>query len=212
MIINRKVCTFAADLTENILGKFAAFKLPLKGMPVGVQTFEYHLGGAFFRDMESADVLHGDVDVNLSVKCTGDAYELNFKLTGSIYVACDRCLDEMELPVDTTYHLTVKYGDEYNDESDDVLVIPESDSYLNVAYMLYDTVALTIPLKHVHPVGKCNKKMSSVLKKHAVDDEEGGEATYGEYGDDENENENNNNDDDSTDPRWDALKQLNDNN
>ncbi len=60
----------------------------------------------------------------------------------------------------------MKYGADYNDESDDVLIIPESDSCLNVAYMLYDTIVLTIPLRHVHPLGKCNRAMAAALHKH----------------------------------------------
>ena len=64
------------------------------------------------------------------------------------------------------YHISVRYGDEYNDESDDLLVIPEADNYLNTAYMIYDTVVLSIPIKHVHPMGKCNRQMSAMLKKH----------------------------------------------
>ena len=60
----------------------------------------------------------------------------------------------------------MKYGDRYDDVSDDLLVIPESDSYLNVAYMLYDTIVLTIPLRHVHPMGKCNRAMAAALHRH----------------------------------------------
>ena len=72
----------------------------------------------------------------------------------------------MELPVDTSYHLTVKYGEHYDDAADDTLIIPYSDSYLNVAYMLYDTIMLTVPLRHVHAPGQCNKAMAAVLHRH----------------------------------------------
>ena len=32
--------------------------------------------------------------------------------------------------------------------------------------MLYDTIVLTIPLRHVHPMGKCNRAMLAALHKH----------------------------------------------
>ena len=66
-------------------------------------------------------------------------------MKGLVYIPCDRCLDEMEHEVDTAYHLCVKYGESYNDENDELLIIPESENYLNIAYFVYDTVALTIP-------------------------------------------------------------------
>ena len=32
--------------------------------------------------------------------------------------------------------------------------------------MLYDTIVLTIPLRHVHPMGKCNRAMLAALHKN----------------------------------------------
>lgn len=214
------------DLTKITLGKFAAFKLPLKGMPNGTQQFEYELGTEFFRNMESPDIVKGNVKVDLTVKHADDIYYLDFIVKGVVFIPCDRCLDEMEHVVDTTYHLCVKYGEDYCDENDEVLIIPESNNYLNVAYMLYDTVCLTVPLKHVHPLGKCNRAMSAQLKKHAAksnldeDEEEQSDSAddifnVNDIVDFDNDNSDSNNDDDNegaTDPRWDALKNLKDNN
>jgi len=126
----------------------------------------------------------------------------------------------MEHEVDTTYHLCVKYGESFSDESDELLIIPESDNYLNIAYMLYDSVALTIPLKHVHPAGKCNRGMSEQLRKHwarkADEDDmdsadfDGDESIFSS--DDDVAIEDDGEYKDQNDPRWDALKKLTDNN
>jgi uncharacterized metal-binding protein YceD (DUF177 family) len=112
----------------------------------------------------------------------------------------------MEHIVDTDYHLCVKYGEEFNDENDELLIIPETEVSLNVAYMLYDTVALTIPLKHVHPAGKCNKGMAKYLKNNAVEGYEDGFDDDDAFDNDEIENNN------QVDPRWEALKKLTENN
>lgn len=182
------------------MGKFTEFKLGLKSLPVGAHHTEYHLGKEFFVNMESADVTDADLAVSLDVVHRNDAYDMTFHIYGNVTLVCDRCLDSLEMPMDTTYHVTVEYGDDYNDESDDVLIIPESDTSLNVAYMIYDTVALAIPIKHVHPQGKCNRAMSDLLKKHssAAGVEDAQEACDAEA--------------ESTDPRWDELKKLTDNN
>ena len=142
------------------MGKFTAYKLHLKGLPIGNHHFEYAVDSVFFKDMESADIRSGNVEVDLDLKYDGNAYSLDFTFKGEIIIACDRCLDDMPLDIDTAYNVIVKYGDEY-DEKDNVLIIPESDNYLNVAYMIYDTIALEIPLRHVHPAGQCNKEMAA---------------------------------------------------
>ncbi len=150
------------------MGKFTDFKLMLKSLPEGKHNFEYQLSKQFFTNMENTDVRNADLRVDLTVDHRGDAYQLHFNVVGTLTVACDRCLDDLELPIDATYDLTVKYGDEYNDDSDTLLVLPEADNDLNVAYMIYDTAVLAIPPRHVHPQGKCNRAMSALNKKYGV--------------------------------------------
>ncbi len=184
-------------------------------MPLGVQEFEYHLDKQFFTNMESADIHDADLDVTLTVNHKGDIYDMAFAIDGEITLLCDRCLDDLQFPVSVDYHIVVKYGEDYCDDSDELLVIPESDNYLNVAYMIYDTVSLAIPIKHVHPAGKCNRAMSAMLKKHR--------ATVANDEDAELEDELIDEIDDMDtaagtaeetpiDPRWNELKKLTDNN
>lgn len=177
-------------------------------MPAGTQNFEYHLGKQFFVNMESADIHDADLAVNLTVTHQSDLYDLTFVITGEVTLICDRCLDNMQLPVDTSYHISVRYGDRYNDDSDELLEIPESDAYLNVAYMIYDTVALTIPMKHVHPLGKCNRQMSAMLKKHRARTAGDEDADLEEQLIDEMDFIEEAPKPAATDPRWDGLKKL----
>ncbi len=147
-----------------------------------------------------------NVDVHLKLTYRNDIYVLHFDVHGTLTLLCDRCLDDLVIPVDTTYDINVEYGDEYNDDSDELLIIPNSDNYLNVSYMIYDTVVLSIPIKHVHPMGKCNRAMSALLKKHravAPSDEydladEAAEVIDQIDADNAPAN----------DPRWDALKDF----
>lgn len=180
-------------------------------MPEGTQEYEYKLGKQFFVNMENSDIHDADITVNLTVTHKSDLYDLQFFISGELTLICDRCLDNMQLPVDTEYHITVKYGDTYNDDSDDLLEIPESDAYLNVAYMIYDTVALTIPIKHVHPLGKCNRQMSAILKKHRARPADGDEdsALQEQLMEEMDYMEEDPAPSSApTDPRWDGLKKL----
>ncbi len=181
-------------------------------MPIGTQEFEYVLDNEFFKNIEGEDVQKGEVNVKLTVKRTAAVFELNFDIEGVIQIPCDRCLDDMDHEVNTQEKLYVKFGEEYSEESDDVIVIPEGDGELNIAWFLYEFIALTIPLKHVHPAGKCNKSMSAKLRKHvarAIDDEDEVEDTA-PY--DDNEEDEIPGSEVETDPRWDELKKIIDNN
>ena len=44
-----------------------------------------------------------------------------------VWVPCDRCLDDMEQPVSSADKLMVKFGHEYAEEGDNLIVIPEEE-------------------------------------------------------------------------------------
>ncbi len=148
------------------MGKFTAYKVQLASLPDGRHEQDFEITTEFFKNMENTDVVFADVKVHLDLLKKNDTYDCTFHCKGMIQVPCDRCLDPLDLDVDTEYHVVVKYGDSYDDGADNLLVIPYSSIYLNVAYILYDTILLTIPLRHVHPMGKCNRAMAAVLSKH----------------------------------------------
>ncbi len=148
------------------MGKFTAFKVQLASLPNGHHEQDFEITTEFFKNMENTDIISSDVKVHLDLVKKNDTYDCRFHCKGMLQIPCDRCLDPLDHEVDTEYHVIVKYGENYDDGADNLLVIPYSNSYLNVAYILYDTILLTIPLRHVHPMGKCNRAMAAVLSRH----------------------------------------------
>ncbi|MDR1763954.1 MAG: DUF177 domain-containing protein [Dysgonamonadaceae bacterium] len=184
------------------MGKFDKYKVDLKGMSEAKQNYDFLLDNQFFANIDGEEVQKGKVNVRLTVARINDVYKLDFKLSGTIILPCDRCLDDMDLPVESEQKLIVKLGKDYSDDSDEVVVIPESEGVINLAWFLYEFVALTIPIKHVHGPGKCNRQMSGKLKQYAPksDGEDSFEDEDADETDDERES--------ATDPRWDALKNF----
>ncbi len=194
------------------MGKFDKYKIDLKGMQADSCKYEFVLDNLFFANIDAPEVQKGKVNVELLVKKTSRAFELNFQTDGIVWVPCDRCLDDMEQPVSSTDKLLVKFGHEYAEEGDNLIVIPEEEGEINVAWFMYEFIALAIPMKHVHAPGKCNKAMSSKLSKHirTTPDDEMDEETFVP---EEESNELANEDTETAvDPRWDELKKILDNN
>ncbi len=174
------------------MGKSDKYTISLKNLSDGTHTYEYTLGSEFFGEIDPSEIEKGEVSVHLTLKRTGNTFELHFGIKGYIIIPCDRCLEEMELPVDTEDTLYVKFGETYSEESDDLIVVPENEGSINLAWYMYECVALTIPLMHTHPEGQCNPEMESLLKAHS--------AVAATESDDDDEQ--------PTDPRWNALKEL----
>ena len=204
------ICIFVARIKE-ALGKFDKYKIDLKGMQADSCKYEFVLDNLFFANIDGPEVQKGKVNVVLVVKKTSRAFELNFQTDGMVWVPCDRCLDDMEQPVSSTDKLLVKFGHEYAEEGDNLIVIPEEEGEINVAWFMYEFIALAIPMKHVHAPGKCNKAMSSKLSKHlrTTPDDEMDEDSFVPEDSDELANDDT---ETAVDPRWDELKKILDNN
>jgi len=199
----------------NTLGRFDSFKIPLKSLSIGDHTYDYTLDSEYFKNIDSQEVQKGNVQVNVLVRNNGNSYELTFELEGMIKVPCDRCLDDMDLPIVHSGKLIVKFGTEYAEEGDDIIIIPEVEGEINIAWFLYEFVALSIPIKHIHAPGKCNRMMSGKLKKHLAknpDDDDDDMDLDLDIEDAEPVIDFEEADSQTTDPRWDELKKIIDNN
>ena len=192
------------------MGKFELYTIDLKNLTPGTHDFEYLLENKFFVDIDGNEVQKGHVHVQLTVKKSLIAFELNFQIAGTVIIPCDRCLDDMELPIETQDKLIVKFGKEYAEESDEIVIVPEEEETINVAWFMYEFIALAIPIKHVHAAGKCNKAMVAKLRQHTAISRD----DLAEPLDEGQEEASDEQDAAVSDPRWDALKGLfeNDNN
>jgi len=204
----KKIVPLHRFLRKVTLGKFNAYQIDFRNIAQGeVRKYEYLLDNKFFIDIDGPEVQKGKIHVTLTLERKPSSFVLLFHCAGTVYVSCDRCLEEMDIPIETDNRLIVKLGKAYAEESDEVLVIAEDEGTLNLAWFLYEFVALAIPMKHVHAPGKCNKTMTSKLKKHSTkrsDDQDSDDF----IGDDEMDSSNESQEVTNADPRWDALKEL----
>ena len=168
-------------------------KIDLKSLKEEETSLEFDLDDTYFEALDDAEVKKGSLHVSVSIRRATGFFELLFHTAGTVIIPCDRCLDDMDLPVETENRLVVKLGSEYSEE-DDVIVVPENEGILDMSWLIYEFVAVVIPIRHVHAPGKCNTAMTEVLEELSADrssDEESDQAI---------------------DPRWSKLKQLKNNN
>ena len=164
-------------------------KIDLKGLTDEETSLAFALDDTYFEALDGADVKRGSLHVSVSIRKATGFFELQFRTVGTVVVPCDRCLDDMDQPVETSNRLVVKFGSEYSEE-DDIIVVPEDEGILDTSWIIYEFVALVIPIRHVHAPGKCNPAMTKALEELSADrssDEESSQAV---------------------DPRWEKLKNL----
>jgi Predicted metal-binding, possibly nucleic acid-binding protein len=185
------------------VGREEAYIVPLKDLEVGTHQYQYTLDDKFFEEVNGPLVQKGNIEANVTVQKSEHSFLLTFRLDGTVKVLCDRCLEEIDQPISCEECLTVKFGEDKSEEDDQLVVVSEEEGELDLSWYMYEFVALHIPIRHVHPDGECNEETARILREHltverneAETEEEDGSAATNR----------------GTDPRWDALKKLKDNN
>ena len=118
------------------------------GLPVGTHEFEMELGKKFFEELQHEELLGGEVKANIEVVKQNNVLTLNFHLTGSVEITCDRCAKQVPLPIDITEKIIVKNGDE-TESTDEIAVLPPGETEIDVSHFLYEFIMLALPIKRV---------------------------------------------------------------
>ena len=128
------------------------------------QYLVFDLGGTFIKYAlmnENAEILDAQLDAAVIVEKSGRYLGVDCDVRGMVTVECDRCLDELDMPVDVEIRLSVKYGMEENSEEPqpgerEVIFIPDSDAEFDMSQIIYDYVCLSLPMQRIHEDGGCN--------------------------------------------------------
>ena len=119
--------------------------------------------------------------------------ELSFKHKGTVNVPCDLTNEDFDLPIKGKLNLIVKFGDAFNNDNEEILILPHGEYQVDVSQYIYEMIVLSVPNKRIHPGVKDGSVGAGILDKL----EELAPKEQQEIKEEEN-----------TDPRWDSLKKL----
>ena len=166
------------------------FVIPFRGLKEGEHQFEYIINNSFFEVYRYEDILDADINVHLNFIKNSTLLELTFIANGKVKVNCDISNELYYQPVQGSLDLVIKFGEEYNNDNEDILIIPYGDYEIDIAQYIYEMIVLSLPVKKIHP-----GIVDGSLKSDILDRLEELQPN----------NEQNNK---SIDPRWDKLKGL----
>ena len=145
----------------------ADFIVPLNGLSQGRTEFRRRVGKEFFESFENSDILDAGLDVDVVVEKSGRFIGVDCGIKGTVTVTCDRCLEDLELPVDTGFALSVRFGQpgsgEETEGEREVVVLPLGESDLDLSQTFYDYICLSLPVQRVHDEGGCDPRTIGYL-------------------------------------------------
>ena len=167
--------------------------IPFVGLKVGKHQFEYNVEQTFFEHFEYEDFNAVNINVDLELEKKATLLELHFKISGWVNVNCDLTNEPYNQTLENEFDLVVNFGDEYNDEHIDILIVPHGTYEINIQQYIYELIILAVPIKRIHPGVEDGTLDSEILEKLE-------ELSPGLK---ENKDK-----EEDIDPRWNTLKKL----
>ncbi|MFH4965894.1 DUF177 domain-containing protein [Gaetbulibacter sp. M235] len=169
------------------------FTIPFIGLKIGTHHYDYKIEKAFFEYFEYEDFNDAHVNVDVSLLKNTTLLELNFKISGTVNINCDITNEPFDQNIENEFDLVVNFGEEYNDENIDILILPHGAYEINIQQYIYELIVLAVPIKRIHPGVEDGTLSSDILEKlkelsPKLDDEQ--------------------KEDKEIDPRWNTLKKL----
>ena len=140
------------------------FTIPFIGLKIGTHHYDYKIEKAFFEYFEYEDFNDATVKVDVNLLKNTTLLELNFKISGTVNINCDITNEPFNQNIENEFDLVVNFGDEYNDENIDILVLPHGAYEINIQQYIYELIVLSVPIKRIHPGVEDGTLSSDILE------------------------------------------------
>lgn len=178
----------------HFMDKLRNYDVSFSGLKNGRHEFKFEIDKTFFQLFDTEqEFTNPRIEVNVSLDKHTTFLEFEIKIKGLVELVCDITNENFDYPIENEIKILVNFGEEYDDSNEDVITIPTGEHAFNVAHLIYENVMLSIPMKKISP--NVSDEDLKILDQFSPKDIEIAE---------EEEHE--------SDPRWDALKKLRDNN
>ncbi|MCF8296094.1 MAG: DUF177 domain-containing protein [Saprospiraceae bacterium] len=163
------------------------FVIHFSGLSDEIHEYEFQIVKEFFNDFGETEILGSNVYLKLLLDKKPRILVFNFEFKGYLNLCCDRCLDSFDFPIKGKEMLIIKFGDEEYEETDEIVIVPESAYEIDIRQYIYEFIKLMLPIKKVHPDDEngnslCNEEVVKLIYR-------GGKRQ-------------------EVDPRWNALQEL----
>lgn len=178
------------------MNELRKYDINIYGLENKRYEFDFESGDAFFDALEQNLIRKGTFTTHLTLNKSETMIRLDFHIKGDVEQVCDRSLDEYNQPVDIENRMLLKFSDHNEELTDEIELIERNTATVNVARYIFEFIGLSLPMKRIHP---------RLRTEDDDDDESEGKLIY------KSEPEPDEDGSPVLDPRWEALRRLNDN-
>ncbi|MGB0897472.1 MAG: YceD family protein, partial [Flavobacteriaceae bacterium] len=114
------------------------FVIPFVGLKEGKHHFEFEITKTFFDNFGYDEFNDVAIKTTMLLNKKSTMMELEFDAQGTINVNCDLTNEPFDQPIKADLKLIVKFGEEFNDENEEILILPHGEYEVNVQQYIYE--------------------------------------------------------------------------
>jgi uncharacterized metal-binding protein YceD (DUF177 family) len=173
------------------------YKIDMFNLPSGEHEYEFTFDSDFFNNFENTLVEKGYGIVKVNLEKSETFLEMSMEIEGSLELVCDRSLEPFYYPIKLQKNLILKFGEEEEDlDGDEIIFIPWNTQTIQLEQYIYEFLSLEVPIKKLHPryLNEDSSEEEILIYSSSM------------------ESDNKEKEEDVIDPRWQKLKNLEDDN
>ena len=153
------------------------YDIHLSELKEGSHAYDFEVDRDFFESYEKAEIRESDLKIRAILVKRSAHMELTVALEGRVMIECDRCLENYWQKVESENILLIKFGDQWEEVDDEVVMIPYGESSFDLSQFIYEFAHLALPMQRVHPEddngeSTCDPGMMEKLRSHSGGSEE----------------------------------------
>ena len=166
------------------------YRITIGGTEEGIHSFTFDIKDSFFKAFSQSEVRYANIIATVLLERENNKLALSIELNGKVnHLLCDICAEDISVDISSITKMMIKETSENLESTDEIIYITSNENELSIEHLLFELITLSLPNKRQHPENKdgttnCNTEMISLIDKY------------------------NNIEEKSSDPRWDALKDL----
>lgn len=133
------------------------------GLAAGTHDYSWNIDGKFFEADNYSEITDASLQVNCRLQKSANYMELDFSGKGTVTLPCDRCLGPLQVKINATRKVIVKESELENSDSDDIFFVGRQDYEFSAESWIREMILLSLPMRNVHPEGKCDDEMIDKL-------------------------------------------------
>jgi uncharacterized metal-binding protein YceD (DUF177 family) len=147
--------------------------IKFRGLSMGIHRYSWQIDKKFFEAFENTEFIESALTADLDLEKQERMMILHFNIRGNVTVSCDRCLEDLVFNVDVKESYFIKFGTERKEESEDVIVITDSEYQVDVSTLVNEYITLSLPIRKVHEPDEkgnsgCNEEVIKKIEELSV--------------------------------------------